>query len=160
MQKYTKHITWCYQLFEVSAGKINFSETLPRSRRKFERTSTRSKLAKTSKYSAWIFWIFEELSWSLWVSGSLTYCFSLYRKWNETYSYNDRKLMMDCRFHGLSICRRWNAFFLFSERFFFCLRKRRKLLLPTVLKTRQNFKRYTVQLFVTYKKNQQPISGE
>ena len=37
---------------------------------------------------------------------------------------------------------------------FFSLRNRRKLLLPTVIKTRQNFKRYTVQLFVAYNRNQ------
>ena len=54
----------------------------------------------------------------------------------------------------LFICGRWNAFFLFSEGFFFFLRNRRKLFLSTVIKTRQNFKRYTVQLFVAYNKNQ------
>ena len=37
---------------------------------------------------------------------------------------------------------------------FFCLRNRRKLFLPTVIETRQNFKRCTVQLFVAYGKNQ------
>ena len=38
--------------------------------------------------------------------------------------------------------------------FFFFLRNRRKLFLSTVIKTRQNFKRYTVPLFVAYNKNQ------
>ena len=34
-----------FLLFDVSVAKINLSETLPRSRQKFERKSTRSKLA-------------------------------------------------------------------------------------------------------------------
>ena len=42
----------------------------------------------------------------------------------------------------------------FSVKDFFFLSNRRKLFLSTVIKTRQNFKRYTVHLFDPYNKNQ------
>ena len=120
----------------MSAGKINFSETLPRSRQKFERTSTRSKLAKNFKIlclnilNFWRIKLIPVVVMQCPPVGSLPYCFRTKRiQWQKI---NDGLY----RFRSLIICGRWNAFFFFQWIIFFFWRSRRKLFLPTVIKTK------------------------
>ena len=110
-------------------------------------------LLKTSKYFAWIFWIFEELSLSLWLSVSsymthyLTVLVFIENRTKRTQIMAENKWWI-VDFMVTFLCGRWNAFFLFSEiisQFFFffwrgAVTDANYSCQPSMIKTRQHFK--------------------